>query len=165
MSNVDDLNPYEAPKETNTTKRIKKKKAVEDDAPHDPSIDAIVFSLQRTRPWITLFGTLCFLGAVGLVVFGLYMTKMGPDYNPAYWVGAFIAYITLAILYVVTGIRLFRYRDSIKQVIASDGRLDFIATAIERQREFWAFVGVVTVVLLGLYLLLILGGFMFAFSR
>ena len=31
--------------------------------------------------------------------------------------------------------------------------------------EFWAFVGVMTVALLGLYLLLILVGLMFAFGR
>ncbi|MDC3980020.1 hypothetical protein [Polyangium jinanense] len=167
MSNEDELNPYEAPKETKTTKRPKKKKAAEDDAPHDPSIDAIVYSLQKTRPWISLFGTLSYIGAVGLVVFGLYtMTSTSTsraigDYGAI----AFIVYLILAILYAVVGSRLFRYRDSINQVIATDGRLDFIATAIERQREFWAFVGMMTVVLLGLYALIIGGSLLFLLPR
>ncbi|TKC94612.1 hypothetical protein [Polyangium fumosum] len=166
MSNAEELNPYEAPKETKTTKRPKKKKS-EDDPPHDPAIDAIVFSLQKTRPWITLFGTLSYIGAVGLVVFGLYAMTSSPMSRALGEVGAvaFLVYLILAILYAVIGTRLFRYRDSINQVIAADGRLDFIATAIERQREFWAFVGVMTVVLLGLYALIILGAIMFALGR
>lgn len=167
MSNDDELNPYEAPKETNTTKRPKKKKSAEDDAPHDPAIDAIVFSLQKTRPWITLFGTLSYIGAVGLVVFGLYAMTSSPMARAIGEVGAvaFIVYLILAVLYAVIGSRLFRYRDSINQVIAADGRLDFIATAMERQREFWAFVGMMTVVLLGLYALIIGGSLLFLASR
>jgi hypothetical protein len=167
VSNAEELNPYEAPKETKTTKRPKKKKASEDDLPHDPAIDAIVFSLQKTRPWITLFGTLSYIGAVALVVFGLYtMTSTSTSRALGeFGAVAFIVYLILAILYAFIGTRLFRYRDSINQVIASDGRLDFIATAIERQREFWAFVGVMTVVLLGLYALIILGAIMFALGR
>ncbi|MRG94405.1 hypothetical protein [Polyangium spumosum] len=164
MSNETELNPYEAPKETKGTKRTRKKKELaEDDHEQSAAIDAIVFSLRKTRPWITLFGTLSYIFAVVLVGFGLYSMSATSSSRVLGEIGAvtFVLYLLIAILYGVIGTRLFRYRDSINQVLASEGRLEFVATAIERQREFWALVGVMTVVLLGLYLLTILGALLF----
>ena len=168
MSNDSELNPYEAPKETKAAKRPKKKKELEETShENQAAIDSIVHSLRNTRPWITLFGTLSFIGAAGLVVFGLYTMSLSSSRRSIgeYGAAAFIVYVVLAILYGVVGTRLFRYREGINQVIATEGRLDFIATAIERQREFWAFVGVMTVVLIGLYVLIVGGSLLFLLGR
>ena len=48
------------------------------------------------------------------------------------------------------------YRDSIRRVTISDGRLDAVADAVDKQQKFWAFVGGLTVAMLVIYALIIL---------
>jgi len=150
-----ELNPYAAPKDASKSgKRTKKKvRAAQDD--QDDAIQDIVQSFQRTRSWISFFATLSYIGAAILVIGGLVVaalssnTRSGPiaTLGP----GILVVYLILAIVYGVFGSRLFRYRDAINNVIRSEGRIEHIADAVERQSQFWTLAGQVTIAMFLLY--------------
>lgn len=154
MSEERELNPYAAPKEAEkSAKRTKKKARAENN--DDETIQEIVRSFQKTRSWIALFGVLSYIGTAVLIIAGIAVafissgTKAGvlSSLGP----GILLLYLILGIVYAVIGARLLRYRDAIDKVVRSDGRLEDIAEAVERQSQFWSLVGQFTLVMFGLY--------------
>jgi len=160
-----ELNPYAAPKDLkNPGKRTKKKVRVEQEDQDGP-IQDIVQSFQRTRSWISLFGTLSYIGAAFAIIGGIGVAvassaaavssnaKSGP--LAAFGPGLLLVYLILGIVYGVFGSRLFRYRDAINNVIRSEGRIEHIADAVERQAQFWTLAGQVFIATFLLYALII----------
>lgn len=167
-----ELNPYAAPKEAGKSgKRVKKKTRPATDV-DDNVIQDIVRSFQKTRSWISFFGVLSYLGAVVLVIAGValllfasagksemaIMRTIGP--------GIFVVYLIIGAAYAAFGSRLFRYRDAIDNVIRSDGRMEYIAEAVERQANFWTLAGQTAIVIMGMYMIFgVIGGMLGASSR
>lgn len=155
-----ELNPYAAPKEASKSgKRTKKKVRTEQDD-QDDTIQEIVRSFQRTRSWISFFATLSYIGTALLIIGGIAVaalmgnSKAGSALGP----GIFLVYLVLGIVYAVFGSRLFRYRDAINNVIRSEGRIEHIADAVEKQAQFWTLAGQVTIAIMVLYFIFLMFG-------
>jgi len=123
----------------------------------------VVEALIKTRPWVLFMGIMILLLCALMVMVGLVMMLLGGigglgDMGAlgamgGVAIGAF--YLLLAALYLIPGVHLLRYSGAIKQMGANPtGAL--VEKAIRHQLAFWRFVGIVTVAIIGLYVVLIL---------
>ena len=124
-----------------------------------------VEALRGTRPWVLLFSILGFLGA-GLLFFAGLAVMLG---GGAFLLGGVegggaaeggmifglgLLYILLAFLYVMPSLYLFRYAGRIARM-TSGGGVAALVEALDQQRRFWRLAGIVTVVMIGLYVVVI----------
>ena len=117
-----------------------------------PPVDSGVISLlTQTKPWVRFMSILGFVGCGFLVISGMIMGAVGTfsQMGPA---GGFIGfvYIAMAVLYVFPALFLFRYADGIRD-LARLRTPRALEGALDQQRRFWRFVGIFTIVVLGLY--------------
>lgn len=160
MSEERELNPYAAPREGKKSLKRTKKKARSDNDDED-TIQQIVRSFQKTRSWISFFGILSYVGAVIAVIGGAFVAFMSSQTRgplATLGPGVLLVYLVLAVVYVVFGARLLRYRDAIDEVIRSEGQLEHIGNAVERQAQFWSLAGQAFVALLILYGIVVIVG-------
>lgn len=160
MSEERELNPYAAPQEGKKSVKRTKKKARNDNADED-TIQQIVRSFQKTRSWIAFFGILSYIGAVIAVIGGAFVAFMSSQTRgplATLGPGVLLVYLVLAVVYVVFGARLLRYRDAIDEVIRSEGQIEHIGNAVERQAQFWSLAGQTCVALLILYGIVVIVG-------
>ena len=64
-------------------------------------------------------------------------------------------YLAMAVLYFFPALKLTQYARRIAALRESQSEQDLVS-ALDAQRSFWAFVGIMAIVTLGLYLLIIL---------
>jgi hypothetical protein len=67
-----------------------------------------------------------------------------------------LVYIPFAIVYVYPGLKLWSYGKSIGQLMLSRASTDLEA-ALGHQKSFWKFVGILTLCVVGIYILVFLG--------
>ena len=133
-----------------------------------PFSAAALDSLRRTRPWVMFLGILAYVGAGVIVVGSLFMAfgmsmargaRGGPNMSG---LGLLVAlYLAFAVVYVVVGVYLTRYASCINRVVATRYVTDLEA-AMEIQRSFWKFMGILAIVIMVLYCVVIAGVMVFA---
>lgn len=129
-------------------------------APHGGSIlftANAMEMLRQTRPWARLIGILLFVGAGFMVIGGIGMLVLAVvtrGDNGMFFVGPL--YVVFAMLYIPPGIYLNRYASRINTLLQY-GREDSLEQAMEAQKSFWRFAGVVAVVVIAVYILVIAG--------
>ena len=130
-----------------------------DSSGHDVS-HRVVELLLATRPWVRLMGILLFITA-GLMTLGsLFVTFAGLDLMAGVAMAA--AYLFIAVLfYLIPGVYLFRYASRISDLEVSRS-MPQLENALEAQKTFWKYLGIVVLVIIGLYLCAILIGVIFA---
>lgn len=124
--------------------------------------------LDRTRPWVRLMSIVTFAAAVlmvlvgaGMLVFSLvgaaWVSEPSNPFGSAVF-GSLMAlcYVCLALVYVFPGLYLHRYASAIGLLRRNPDAL-VLQDALEHQKSFWRFVGILTVIgvvvsLLGLVL-------------
>jgi len=130
----------------------------------DPSYATLTIlqAMRTTKPWITMFAVLSFIGAAFLLLGALFALAAGSLAGPFAMMGPLVGlfYVFLAGVYGYCGVLLWGYRSGIDQYIASQGELESLAAAMTKQASFWRFVGILTAVLLVLYF----GIFLFALA-
>ncbi|MDC0156637.1 hypothetical protein OAK38_02610 [Verrucomicrobia bacterium] len=110
----------------------------------------VIEKLAGTQGWVRFFSVL------GFIVFGLMMlVAVGALFLGS--TGAFVSlvYIVMGALYFFPTLKLSQYASRIARLRVTKSELD-LSAALEAQRSFWAFVGIVTLVVLCLYLVIIL---------
>lgn len=122
----------------------------------------IIALLAQTRPWVKLMAVLCIVGAVLMVVamlVGFTLGSRGPIRTEA--LVGLLPISLLLLLYVPPALFLWRYAAGIRQ-LESDRSFPALERAVLNQKSFWKYVGILAVVVIGLYavgfLLLGLGG-------
>jgi hypothetical protein len=128
----------------------------------------IINQLVRTRGWVRLCSIIGFIGSAFMVVGGIFMliggaamsTTMAKNpatsmYGTGMIAGMGIFYLLFALLYIYPSMRLWQYASSITQLQNSEQIID-LETALNKQRSFWKFVGLMITIILGLYLLIFL---------
>lgn len=101
--------------------------------------------LDRTRPWVRFLGILAFVFAAFTIGIGLLIgAGMALNRNPA-GVAIFVFYPLMGALYAVPGVLLNRYANHIAQFVQSRHETD-LATALDAQRSFWKFAGIMGIV-------------------
>ena len=140
------VNPYAAPA------------AVSDQETGEAAAGAITAATRRalaeTRPWVLFISILMFisvglmvLGAVGVLLVAL-MGGMGLFFGVIS-----LLYVLFAAVYAVPAYYLFKYGQRIGDFLRQNGNRQLEA-AIVAQKSFWKFVGILTAVCLGLYVLM-----------
>ena len=115
--------------------------------------------LRETRPWVRFVSVLMFV-AVGLMILsGLVLLVIAPPVGCV----ALVVYGIASLFQIFPGIYLGRYATKISEVLQYRRPQDLEA-ALEAQKSFWKFVGIVLAVILGIYallflLLIVAGGF------
>jgi hypothetical protein len=110
----------------------------------------IVSLLRQTRPWVRFLSVLGFIVAALLLigaVIGLIVsaTTQGPAESVM-----FVIYLACAMLYIVPSVYLFRFADRIAD-LERTGRVESLVNALEAQKSFWRFVGIMAVVVMVIY--------------
>lgn len=121
---------------------------------NDPNA-GIIQILRRTQPWVNLvsiFGFIC-VGLMALLA-GVSWVGIASDRVEQIPVAALLVYPVLLVLYFVPSFYLFKYGRRIKTFVAQ-GHTVQLEAALEAQRAFWRFVGIIVVVSAGLTALVI----------
>jgi hypothetical protein len=114
--------------------------------------------LNQTRPWVRFLSIMMFIGVVIMILSGVVMLAWGVvgqlspigrtfPMPPGRAALLGLLYFILAILYIPPGVFLFRYASAIK-FLESNRTAQALENALKRQKSFWRFVGIVTVIYL-----------------
>jgi len=128
-----------------------------------------VQALQGTKPWVRLCSVMGFISTGFMLVIALIMLLGGafmPTQKQAFPFAGFqfvmgLLYAAMGILYLFPSIKLWKYGSSIVRLMGSGSNADLIE-ALEQQRSFWKFVGIMILVMIALYVLAIIGALGFA---
>jgi uncharacterized protein DUF5362 len=114
-----------------------------------PSLPAspspVAAQLQRTQPWVRFLSIMGFIVAGFMVLFGLVIGAVGAATGNYQTLGIMVMYPIMGVVYVFPSIFLLRYADRIKTFVASGQEQD-LAGALDAQRSFWKFAGILTIV-------------------
>ena len=118
----------------------------------------VIEKLAGTQVWVRFFSVL------GFIIFGLIMlVAVAALFLGSMGVLISFIYIVMGTLYFFPTLKLSQYASRIARLRATRSEHDLVA-ALEAQRSFWAFVGIVTLVVLCLYLVIFVVGFVGAAS-
>lgn len=152
---MSDYNPYEPPRAG---------QLFPDESKPDSNTvpPAIIEILRQTKPWVSLLGVLGFVGSALMLLAGFGIALSGaaggrsPFGDKSVIAGVGLGYIVLAGVNVIPALSLFRYGSRIGRFLR-DPSVDRLGTALSQQRSFWRFVGISTLLLLGFYVLAVVG--------
>jgi hypothetical protein len=122
----------------------------------------MISPLVKTRPWVMLIGVITMVGCGLLILVGIFMAFLGmggmdDELGAGFGFVIAVVYLLMAFLYFFPGLYLLRYGRAIKEVDhVANG--DTIELALRQQLAFWRFVGILTVVGIGVYVLVIVFG-------
>src|SRR5688500_12607347 len=115
-----------------------------------PSIARI---LKDTQPWARTMGFLGFVSVAFMILGGLAAGIVGIATGNLQSVMLMILYPVLGILYIVPSMYLVRYANRIRDFVA-EGHVAQLESALDAQRAFWEFVGVLTIMSIALSILI-----------
>lgn len=107
---------------------------------------AMLAALAGTRPWVRLVSVLLFVGAgLGLLAVLISMLAVGhtPGGPPAVLIGAI--QVLACLLYLVPAWHLSRYAGALGSFLQG-GAVSELEAALEHQKSFWKFVGILTLI-------------------
>jgi len=108
--------------------------------------DAMLAALAATRPWVRLVSVLLFIGAgLGLLAALISMLAVGhaPGGPPAVLVGGI--QVLACLLYLVPAWYLSHYAGALGSFL-QDGAVAELEAALDHQKSFWKFVGILTLI-------------------
>lgn len=132
---------------------------------HEPSRDLLtpgmLEALKKTKPWVRFLSILGFLCAALMVIAGIGVSIAGAFLGRNQGKGVFegpllivmaVLYVLLGVLYIFPSLYLFRYASAIGQALAAPSKSAAVEKALRQQKSFWKFAGVMTLVILLLYI-------------
>ncbi len=118
-------------------------------------------SLKETKPWVRFLSVLGFI-STGLMVLAGLVTIVAGSFAPSMGAGLGallgLAYLVMAAIYIVPLVHLHRYANAIGRAALGAGT-EAVEEALSRQKSFWRTVGIITLVILGLYVIAIIIAF------
>ncbi|MFP4664309.1 MAG: DUF5362 family protein [Bacteroidales bacterium] len=114
-------------------------------------------NLDETRKWTKFFAILGFVGAGLMVVAAIVMAFSAPGIGM--WGSPLISvlYLVLAVLYVYPSLYLFRFSEQTRDALAAaDDTL--LESALHYLKKSFRFLGIMTIVVIGIYILAIIIG-------
>ena len=130
---------------------------------------AVVDQLRRTRGWVLFFSVMLWIGAVFLILGGLAMIGISLLGGAAGSMGNFGGmgmqeagvfagmagfYIVMAFFYIYPALKLGKFAARIKDLTATPSEQNLVA-ALNEQRAFWKYVGVMMIVMIAIYIVFI----------
>lgn len=114
--------------------------------------EPMLLSLSQTKPWARLLSVLGFISIGFMVIAGIanmvLFSKLGVE-DAAFPGTAFVAMnLLMGILYFFPSLFLFRFASSIDRLM-DGGSATEMEEALEHQKSFWKFVGVIALIFTG----------------
>ncbi|MFK7817436.1 MAG: hypothetical protein AB8G99_01850 [Planctomycetaceae bacterium] len=131
----------------------------------DPAVHGILEELRMTRPWVRLMGFLGILGSLLAFIAAGVMTVGGlaGGANGVPLIIGGIVYALVGCLYAYPFWKLLNYASAIRQAEDTGGLRD-VEVALSHQRSFWRFLGILTAIALGFWLLSLVVLMFFGFA-
>lgn len=132
------------------------------DSPSTPTIDVgktsgnirTVETLRATRPWVMFLAILGFIGSALMVLGGIVGGLAVISSNPAGLL-MIVVYLVLGLVYLLPSVYLYRYASRIGLYVRDRSERS-LNEALTAQMSFWRLVGIITLVMIVLYLGLII---------
>ncbi|MDE2236027.1 MAG: hypothetical protein KGK44_10870 [Gammaproteobacteria bacterium] len=103
--------------------------------------------LNKTSPWVKFIAVLAFVGTTIMLLMGLVFLVMGLGAgNPSFMAGGLLYLVITLIICLIPGILMWRYSKAIGR-IPDDGQ-PALEDALARQKSFWKYMGIYTIVIL-----------------
>ena len=132
----------------------------------------VLAQLAGTKGWVRFMSVLMFVGAGFMLLVGLIMLVAGGAIAAGAKAGALpagvmtgfaIIYALLSLIYIYPALKLWKYASYIGVLLISGSMMD-LESALNQQRSFWKFLGIMVIALFALYFvafiaMLALGGF------
>ena len=119
--------------------------------------------LTETARWGKFLAIVGFILTGLLVILGLFMgtifDSMGQQNPLGGWIGLF--YAAFGLLYFFPSLYLFKYATKLKNAFATRNN-EALTSAFENEKSMFKFMGILMIIMLGLYALIFIGGFLFA---
>jgi len=106
--------------------------------------------LMETRPWVKLMGVLGMISVVFMVLGALGMVIAAVSGGQLQFMGLAVLYILMAVLYYFPIRYLLQYASRIQDFVR-DGTTEHLDQALESQKSFWKFIGILTAIIMGFY--------------
>jgi hypothetical protein len=110
--------------------------------------------LAQTRPWVRFLAVLGFIACGFLLLGALFVLAAGAAAGGGEKTLIGLIYLPLAVLYMFPSLFLWRYGGAIGELLAGGG-VPKLVDAIRHQKSFWRLIGILTLVILCLYILII----------
>ncbi len=114
--------------------------------------EEMVSALRGTKGWVLMVGILMFIGAafmvigaIGMILGGAMMGESAKGMPQGMFAGMGVVYLLMALLYIFPATYLVKYSSAIGRLV-SDGRAADMEAALNQQRKFWKFVGVLALI-------------------
>lgn len=124
----------------------------------------VIEQLTRTKPWVRLMSVLMFLGAgfmllaaAGMGIAGSIgsLRQSGNTFTSmGFGIGMAVVYVIMAALYIYPALKLWKYAGRIGSLAMTRNVMD-LESALNEQRAFWKFVGLMTLIGIALYVVAI----------
>jgi hypothetical protein len=118
-----------------------------------------ITQLQRTKPWVRFFGVMMWI-ATGLMLLGGIAVGIGAIAGLAsaqtgmaekgMLIGMAAAYVVFGFLYLYPSMKIWAYGTAIGKLAESRSAEDLVK-ALDQQRAFWKFIGVMMIIMFVIY--------------
>lgn len=124
----------------------------------------VLAQLAGTKGWVRFMSVLMFVGAGFMLLVGLIMLMAGGSIAASAKAGALpagvmtgfaILYAVLSLIYIYPALKLWKYASYIGVLLISGSMMD-LESALNQQRSFWKFLGIMVIALFALYLVAII---------
>ena len=123
---------------------------------------AVIEQLARTRGWTLFFSILLWIAAALLVLGGIAIVGLGIAGGAAggsmsgMFMGPVIGvlYLLMALAYIYPALKLAKFSSHVSRLQQSPSEVGLVA-ALNEQRAFWKYVGIITIVFIVLYIVII----------
>lgn len=122
--------------------------------PDSTETSHLLAPLNSTKPWVRLCSVVGFIFAFFMLIAGIGLFFIGSDIPNMPFSGAVIGviYLLMALLYFMPSLYLFQYATAIGVAQATQSMAD-IANALNYQKSFWKFAGIMVLVMLVIFAL------------
>lgn len=111
-------------------------------------------ALKQTRPWVMMFSIFNFIG-LAFAVIGLIFSVLTMFVSPIGGLLNMLIVGTYGAIYGYLGMVLMKYAGGCERFFRSKTVAD-LESALEAQRDFWKFAGIMTLVAIGITLLVVM---------
>ncbi len=118
-----------------------------------PEVQLLLEPLLATKPWARLCSIIGFIGCGFMVLAGLGMMLGGSaagtasPFGRGFGVGMGFIYLLFSLLYFFPSLFLFKYASKIGVASVTQNTAD-IAGALEQQKSFWKFAGILALIMI-----------------
>jgi ABC-type multidrug transport system permease subunit len=130
--------------------------------PPAPSMNAVATALGRTAPWTQFVSILLFVSVGLMILVGLAAGAVGIATERAETAVFMVVYPLMGLLYFFPALYLLQYSKRIGRYVRGGRQLADLETALDAQRRFWKFVGILAIVWIVVSVVAIAAAFLLA---